>query len=37
VCGNNKGIIRKYDLNTCRQCFREYAKNIGFIKVRHGR
>jgi hypothetical protein len=25
---------RKYDLNTCRQCFREYAKSIGFIKVR---
>ena len=34
VCGNNKGIVRKYELNLCRQCFREYAKDIGFIKVR---
>ena len=27
------GIIRKYNLNICRQCFREYAKDIGFVKV----
>ena len=33
VCSNKWGIIRKYNLNMCRQCFREYAKDIGFIKV----
>lgn len=38
MCGNFKGIIRKYELDICRQCFREYAKDIGFVKVRraHG-
>lgn len=34
VCGNQHGLIRKYGLNVCRQCFREYAKDIGFIKYR---
>jgi small subunit ribosomal protein S29e len=34
VCGNGGGIIRKYGLNICRQCFRDYAKDIGFVKVR---
>jgi small subunit ribosomal protein S29e len=34
VCSNQGGIIRKYNLNICRQCFREYANDIGFIKVR---
>lgn len=33
VCSNQWGLIRKYGLNVCRQCFREYAKDIGFIKV----
>ena len=33
MCGNQWGIIRKYNLNICRQCFREYAKDIGFVKV----
>ncbi|KAL3138506.1 40S ribosomal protein S29 [Trebouxia sp. C0010 RCD-2024] len=33
VCGNKWGIIRKYNLNICRQCFREYAKDIGFTKT----
>jgi hypothetical protein len=33
VCSNGHGIIRKYGLNICRQCFREYANDIGFIKV----
>ncbi|CAD7689439.1 unnamed protein product [Nyctereutes procyonoides] len=27
------GLIRKYSLNMCRQCFRQYAKDIGFIKL----
>ncbi|KAG5440220.1 hypothetical protein PCANB_001790 [Pneumocystis canis] len=34
VCGHTAGLIRKYDLNICRQCFREYAVNIGFQKYR---
>ena len=34
VCGNGGGIIRKYGLNVCRQCFREYAKDIGFVKYK---
>ncbi len=33
VCANQHAIIRKYNLNMCRQCFRCYAKDIGFIKV----
>jgi small subunit ribosomal protein S29e len=34
VCGNGGGIIRKYGLNVCRQCFRQYAKDIGFVKYK---
>ncbi|THU50849.1 hypothetical protein C4D60_Mb06t24670 [Musa balbisiana] len=33
VCGNPHGLIRKYGLMCCRQCFRSNAKAIGFIKV----
>jgi small subunit ribosomal protein S29e len=33
VCKNTHGIIRKYGLNMCRRCFREYADDIGFRKV----
>ncbi|KAI9297623.1 hypothetical protein K502DRAFT_300707 [Neoconidiobolus thromboides FSU 785] len=33
VCTHRAGLIRKYGLNICRQCFREYAKDIGFTKV----
>ncbi|KAH0940764.1 hypothetical protein HID58_000401 [Brassica napus] len=33
VCGNSHGLIRKYGLNCCRQCFRSNAKEIGFIKL----
>ncbi|XP_036622597.1 40S ribosomal protein S29-like [Trichosurus vulpecula] len=29
---NQHGLIRKYGLNMCRQCFRQYAKDISFIK-----
>lgn len=35
VCQNGHGIIRKYGLDICRQCFRERAANIGFEKVSH--
>ncbi|KAI4802191.1 40S ribosomal protein S29 [Gymnodraco acuticeps] len=33
VCSNRHGLIRKYGLNMCRQCFRQYAKDIGFCKL----
>ncbi|KAI9830465.1 MAG: 40S ribosomal protein S29 [Phylliscum demangeonii] len=33
VCTHRAGLIRKYGLNICRQCFREKAYDIGFLKV----
>ncbi|ODM91810.1 40S ribosomal protein S29 [Orchesella cincta] len=33
ACANKHGIIRKYGLMICRQCFREYAADIGFKKL----
>lgn len=35
VCTHKAGLIRKYGLNICRQCFREKSTDIGFVKVRH--
>jgi len=32
LCGRHRGIIRKYGLNYCRQCWREVAKKLGFKK-----
>ncbi|EEQ34527.1 40S ribosomal protein S29 [Microsporum canis CBS 113480] len=32
ACAHQAGIIRKYGLMICRQCFREKAQDIGFIK-----
>ena len=29
-CGNARGLIRAYGLQTCRRCFREVAEQIGF-------
>ncbi|KAL8418342.1 hypothetical protein RB594_001810 [Gaeumannomyces avenae] len=34
VCTHRAGLIRKYGLDICRQCFREKAADIGFVKVR---
>ena len=34
VCTHKAGLIRKYGLNICRQCFREKSADIGFVKVR---
>lgn len=31
-CGRYGGIIRKYGLNYCRQCFREIATKMGWKK-----
>ena len=33
ACANKHGLVRKYGLNLCRQCFREYSADIGFKKV----
>ncbi|OXB69895.1 UNVERIFIED_CONTAM: hypothetical protein H355_009818 [Colinus virginianus] len=33
VCFNRHGMVRKYGLMMCRQCFRERAAQIGFVKV----
>ncbi|RMZ20892.1 hypothetical protein D0859_15099 [Hortaea werneckii] len=32
VCTHKAGLIRKYGLNICRQCFREKSTDIGFSK-----
>uniref|UniRef100_M4BA03 40S ribosomal protein S29 n=1 Tax=Hyaloperonospora arabidopsidis (strain Emoy2) TaxID=559515 RepID=M4BA03_HYAAE len=32
VCKTTRGLIRKYNLNMCRRCFRERATDIGFVK-----
>ncbi|CAO2655338.1 Nn.00g104020.m01.CDS01 [Neocucurbitaria sp. VM-36] len=37
VCTHPAGLIRKYGLNICRQCFREKSADIGFVKVREPR
>lgn len=34
VCSSHSGLIRKYGLDICRQCFREKASDIGFNKYR---
>ena len=31
-CGKRSGVIRKYGLMYCRQCFREEAEKLGFKK-----
>jgi small subunit ribosomal protein S14 len=31
-CGRESGLIRRYDLYMCRQCFREVARDLGFKK-----
>ncbi|KLO20440.1 40S ribosomal protein S29 [Schizopora paradoxa] len=31
-CFHQAGLIRKYGLDLCRQCFRENSKKIGFEK-----
>ncbi|KAH7930581.1 hypothetical protein BV22DRAFT_1000411 [Leucogyrophana mollusca] len=36
LCAHQAGLIRKYGLDLCRQCFREKSAAIGFTKVRSG-
>ncbi|HEC82734.1 MAG TPA: 30S ribosomal protein S14 [Thermoplasmatales archaeon] len=31
-CGRKRGIIRRYGMHLCRQCFREIAEDMGFKK-----
>ncbi|HWM53112.1 MAG TPA: 30S ribosomal protein S14 [Thermoplasmata archaeon] len=31
-CGRKRGIVRRYGLHVCRQCFREIAYELGFRK-----
>ena len=31
-CGRKRGVVRKYGLYLCRQCFREVARELGFKK-----
>ncbi|RZN73096.1 MAG: 30S ribosomal protein S14 [Candidatus Methanolliviera hydrocarbonicum] len=33
-CGRKQGLIRRYDIYLCRQCFREVASEMGFKKYR---
>jgi len=33
VCNSHEGLIRKYHMMICRQCFRERATAIGFQKL----
>jgi small subunit ribosomal protein S14 len=31
-CGREQGLVGKYDVWLCRQCFREIAREMGFKK-----
>jgi small subunit ribosomal protein S14 len=33
-CGRKQGLVGKYDIYLCRQCFREIARDMGFKKYR---
>ena len=33
-CGRKQGLVGKYDIYLCRQCFREVARDMGFRKYR---
>ncbi|XP_014448495.1 40S ribosomal protein S29-like [Tupaia chinensis] len=33
MCSNRHGLIGKCSLDMCRQCFHQYAKDIGFNKL----
>ncbi|BEI84952.1 hypothetical protein CcaverHIS002_0503530 [Cutaneotrichosporon cavernicola] len=32
VCAHRAGLVRKWGLDMCRQCFREKSKAMGFVK-----
>jgi small subunit ribosomal protein S14 len=31
-CGRKQALVRKYGVFVCRQCFREIAPEMGFVK-----
>ncbi|WOF15504.1 30S ribosomal protein S14 [Methanoplanus sp. FWC-SCC4] len=33
MCGRKQGLVRRYNIMLCRQCFRESAPKIGFKKM----
>jgi small subunit ribosomal protein S14 len=33
-CGRKRGLVRRYGMHLCRQCFREIAPEIGFKKYK---
>ena len=33
MCGRKQGLVRRYNIMLCRQCFREWASKIGFKKM----
>ena len=33
-CGRKQGLVGKYDIWLCRQCFREISRSMGFKKYR---
>jgi small subunit ribosomal protein S29e len=34
LCGRMQALINKYTLGLCRQCFRAFAREIGFKKYK---
>ena len=32
ICGRNRGLVKKYGLCLCRQCFKARAEKLGFKK-----
>ena len=32
LCDRKRGLVRRYGLNLCRQCFRDRASELGFKK-----
>jgi small subunit ribosomal protein S14 len=33
LCGRKQGLVRRYQIYFCRQCFREWASKLGFKKL----
>jgi small subunit ribosomal protein S14 len=33
MCGRKQGLVSRYNIMLCRQCFREWASKIGFKKM----
>ncbi len=33
ICGNSRSIVRKYNLNVCKRCFKDHAEEFGFEKL----